>query len=655
MYNLTHLQAAFLLNLRGKFMAIQHDILKKYWGFDQFRSRQEEIVVSVLEGRDTLALLPTGGGKSICFQVPALCLEGLCLVISPLVALMHDQVSNLKRRGINAALVNSSLRAAEIDRILDNCVYGDIKFLYVSPERLKNEIFIERFKKMKISMIAVDEAHCVSQWGYDFRPDYLTIADVRPLKPHVPVLALTASATPPVVADIQDKLRFKSHHVIGISFARPNLSYNVTYQEDKERKITEICKKMPGCGIVYCGTRRRTKEIAALLVKSRISATVYHAGLTLEERDVAFKKWMRNEVRIICATNAFGMGIDKPDVRFVVHADMPSQPEAYFQEAGRGGRDGHTAYAVLIWNHGDISKMYQQVENKYPEKEFLRKVYKCIGNYLQLAPGAGKDLCYPFDIASFVSAFDLKPPETIAALQLLDLAGYVSLNEVAFMPSRVHIKVNKQVLYSFQVANPTFDIFIRTLLRIYGGLFEQYVNIRESEIASVLKLNYTQVVQRLELLTGNGILDYQPRTDIPQLTFLTGRMHEDHLIFRQDVYEQRKRNDQGRSAAMERYVVRARCRSAQLLEYFGEKFPEPCGHCDVCRESKKHGLVPNETEDMQRAIEQLVLMSEVTLEELPDKLHNFNREHLLEFVRWKIDKGELVLTDKLVLALPDME
>ncbi len=453
-------------------MAIQHDILKKYWGYDQFRSKQEEIVSALISGMDTLALLPTGGGKSICFQVPALCLEGICIVISPLVALMNDQVDNLKKRGIHASLVNSSMKMSEIDRVLDNCIYGDIKFLYISPERLKNELFIERFRKMKVSMLAVDEAHCISQWGYDFRPHYLKIAEIRLLKPDVPVLALTASATPAVVADIQDKLGFKSHHVIGISFARPNLSYNVSYQEDKDKKIAEICNKMQGCGIVYCGTRRRTKEIALLLTKAGISAEIYHAGLTIEERDKAFRKWMGNQVRVICATNAFGMGIDKPDVRFVVHADMPAQPEAYFQEAGRGGRDGHTAYAVLIWNQGDLVKMNQLVTAKYPSKEFLRKVYKCIGNYLQLAPGCGKDLSYPFDISAFVNAFDLNPTDVSAALHLLELAGYVSLNEVAFMPSRILVKVNKQDLYSFQVVNPAFDVFIRTLLRMYGGLFE---------------------------------------------------------------------------------------------------------------------------------------------------------------------------------------
>lgn len=636
-------------------MAIQHEILQKFWGYPNFRPKQEEIVVSIMQGMDTLALLPTGGGKSICFQVPALCMEGVCLVISPLVALMHDQVMNLRKRGINAVLVNSSLRHAEIDRVLDNCVYGDVKVLYVSPERLKNELFLERFRKMKISMIAVDEAHCISQWGYDFRPDYLTIAAIREFKPGVPLLALTASATPAVVADIQDKLKFVKHHVIGISFARPNLSYNVTNQEDKDKKVIEICKKMPGSGIVYCGTRKRTREIAGLLAKHGVSSNYYNAGLSLAERETAFNSWMRNQSRVICATNAFGMGIDKPDVRFVVHADMPSQPEAYFQEAGRGGRDGNTAYAVLVWNQGDILKMHQNIDVKYPPKEFLRKVYKCISNYLQLAPGSGKDISYPFDITAFTTAFNLKPTETVSALHLLELAEYMALDEVTFMPSRIHIKIGKQALYSFQVANPAYDIFLRTILRMYGGLFEQYTAIHEGDIAANLKLGTPQVIQRLQLLSQNGIIDYQPRTEVPQLTFLTGRMHEDHLIITKEVYENRKRNDQERAAAMERFVTKVRCRSIQLLEYFGEKFAEPCGHCDVCRESKKHGMSPEEVDAMEKAVMNLALLANVSFDELPSRLSGFNREHLLEFVRWKIDQGELMLTDKLMLAVPDME
>jgi ATP-dependent DNA helicase RecQ len=368
-----------------------HDILKRYWGYDRFRPKQEEIIQSIVSGKDTLALLPTGGGKSICFQVPALMMEGVCVVVSPLMALMYDQVSNLKKRGIEAYAVTSAMQHREMDRVLDNCVYGQVKFLYVSPERLRNEMFLERLKKMNVCMIAVDEAHCISQWGYDFRPSYLLIAEVRQLKPKLPVLALTASATPAVVADIQHRLHFPEVNVIGTSFTRANLSYNVLRTESKETKVLEICRKMPGSAIIYCGTRLRTKEWAALLTNHGIKADAYHAGMSTQERDYAFKRWMRNEVRVMCATNAFGMGIDKPDVRFVLHIDAPATLEGYFQEAGRAGRDGHIAYAVLIYFDNDIDNLHRQVEQKFPEKEFIRKVYKCLANYLQYAPGAGKD------------------------------------------------------------------------------------------------------------------------------------------------------------------------------------------------------------------------------------------------------------------------
>ncbi|MBL0314985.1 MAG: RecQ family ATP-dependent DNA helicase [Flavobacteriales bacterium] len=377
-------------------MAVPHDILKQYWGYDAFRPKQEDIVRAVLDGRDTLALLATGGGKSICFQVPAMCMEGICVVISPLLALMNDQVANLVKKGIDAVAVNSAMSMKEIDRVLDNCVYGKVKFLYVSPERLQNEMFLARFKKMNVSMIAVDESHCVSQWGYDFRPDYLNIASIREFKPSIPVLALTASATPAVVQDIQEKLKFKSLNVIGTGFARANLSYNVSHQEDKEGKLLEICKKMKGCGIVYCGTRLRTRDIAQLLVRHGMSSAAYNAGMSVKEREKAFKSWMKNEVRIMCATNAFGMGIDKPDVRFVVHADVPADPESYFQEAGRAGRDGQRAYAILLWNEADVLRLYKNVDQKYPERDYIKRVYRAIGGYLKIAPGNGKDIAYPF-------------------------------------------------------------------------------------------------------------------------------------------------------------------------------------------------------------------------------------------------------------------
>ena len=636
-------------------MAVPHDILKQYWGYDAFRPKQEDIVRAVLDGRDTLALLATGGGKSICFQVPAMCMEGICIVISPLLALMNDQVANLVKKGIDAVAVNSAMSTKEIDRVLDNCVYGKVKFLYVSPERLQNEMFLARFKKMNVSMIAVDESHCVSQWGYDFRPDYLNIASIREFKPTIPVLALTASATPAVVQDIQEKLKFKSLNVIGTGFARANLSYNVSQQEDKEGKLLEICKKMKGCGIVYCGTRLRTREIAQLLVRHGISSASYNAGMSVKEREKAFKSWMKNEVRIMCATNAFGMGIDKPDVRFVVHADVPADPESYFQEAGRAGRDGQRAYAILLWNEADVLRLYKNVEQKYPEREYLKRVYRAIGGYLKIAPGNGKDIAYPFEINDFCKNSDLKYAEVVMALRLLELAGYVSLNDVAYLSSRMMFTISRQNLYSFQVANSGLDPLIRVLLRMYGGTFEHYVNIKEDEIAKHLGMDISQIMSKLQLLVSHGVIDYEKHTETPRLTFLTGRMHEDSLTFIPDVYENRKKRDVERTHVMEKYLSTEHCRSIQLLSYFGEKGVVACGICDVCRSKSKSGLQPVEFEQISQAVMNLALHQEFTMEELPQLLPSFSPDHLIEFTRIKIDAGELVLNDKLRITLPGFE
>lgn len=636
-------------------MNAPNEILKKYWGYDQFRPKQLEIIQSVIGGADTMALLPTGGGKSICFQVPAMCIDGLCLVVSPLLALMNDQVLNLRKRGIQAFSVNSALHSKEIDRILDNCVYGEVKFLYVSPERLQNEMFLERFKKMKISLIAVDEAHCISQWGYDFRPEYMKIADIRLFKPGIPILALTASATPLVVMDIQSKLLFSKENVIGTSFARKNLSYNISEQEDKEGKLLEICRKMKGSGIVYCGTRFRTREISLLLNKNRIEAAPYHAGLSIAEKEVSFKKWMKNEVRIICATNAFGMGIDKSDVRFVVHVDVPPNPESYFQEAGRAGRDGMKAYAVLLFNDSDIHKLHKLVDQKFPTKEYVRRVYKCIGNYLQLAPGAGMEIAYTFNTIEFCKNFELNYSEAIHALRLLELAGYIKLSDAAFMPSRLIFRVGRQNLYSYQVVNQAMDQIIKLLLRMYGGLFEQYVNIREDDIAQNAGISRQQVIEKLDILSKHEVLEYIRQSDTPLLTFLTGRLHEDSITLVPDIYENRKKKELERIEVITRYLAVKRCRSIQLLEYFGEKNAHACGICDVCRENSKHGLRPDEFELINEAVMDLIIHKEFTLEDLPDLLPKFLREHLIEYARWKIDSGDLVLNDKLFITLPGME
>ncbi len=633
-------------------MAIQHDILKKYWGYDSFRLSQEEVVQSAIDGIDTLALLPTGGGKSLCFQVPALCREGVCLVVSPLLALMNDQVQGLRKRGLVAHAVNSSMRYREIDRVLDNCVYGTVHFLYVSPERLHNELFQARIRKMKLSIIAVDEAHCISQWGFDFRPDYLRIGELRELFPNVPVLALTASATPKVIEDIQERLKFRKPHVISSGFARANLSYNVLYHEDKEGKIAEILEKMTGSAIVYCSSRMRAQKMAEYLSKRAIVSGVYHAGLSHEQRLTAFKHWMKGEVRVICATNAFGMGIDKPDVRLVLHADVPTQPEGYFQEAGRAGRDGLQAHAVLLWNESDVLRAIKNHTIKFPPHEKIRSVYRALGAHLQLAIGAGMDEVFPVDFGELSKLTDSKPVEVVAALQLLSLSGVLHFDEGSYSPSRVMVSLDKNALYSFQVAHPEWERFIPALLRMYGGLFDQFVVIRESEIATQLKTTFAEVSQKLQQLMALGVIAYEPQTDKPRITMLSPRKREDDVRIPQEVFELRKQGDEQRWHAMENYLRRDICRSVQLLRYFGEDFPKPCGHCDVCRKEERIKRTSKQMNELEDDLFRLLLTSPLTVEAAVKALSQYDPEHVVEFIRRKLDVQEVMMDEKGRLRLP---
>ena len=633
-------------------MAIQHDILKKYWGFDAFRPSQEEVVQSALDGLDTLAMLPTGGGKSLCFQVPALCRGGVCLVVSPLLALMNDQVQALRKRGLVAHAVNSSMNRREIDRVLDNCVYGTVHFLYVSPERLQNEVFQARVRKMKLSLIAVDEAHCISQWGYDFRPDYVRIGELREVFPEVPVLALTASATPKVVDDIQEKLKFRKPHVISSGFARANLSYNVLYHEDKEGKIAEILEKMPGSAIVYCASRLRTHAMADYLWKRGMASGVYHAGLTHDQRRDAFNRWMKGEIRVICATNAFGMGIDKPDVRLVLHADVPTQPEAYFQEAGRAGRDGNAAHAVLLWNESDVKRRERNHEIKFPPHEKISGVYRALGAHLQLAIGAGMDEIFPIDFGELGKLCDSKPAEVVAVLQLLSLSGILYFDEGSYSPSRMMLLLDKGGLYSFQVAHPEWERFIGALLRMYGGLFDQFVVIREGDIATQLKSTPSEVRNKLIQLAGLGVIDYEPQTDQPRITFLTPRMREEDVRIPREVYEVRKQGDEQRWHAMENYLRRDMCRSVQLLRYFGDDFPKPCGCCDVCRNEERIKRTSMAMHQLEEDLFQLLLASPLTVEAAVKALSKYDPEQVVEFIRRKLDAQEVVMDEKGRLGLP---
>jgi ATP-dependent DNA helicase RecQ len=559
------------------------EILKTYWGYDAFREMQADIVNSVLEGKDTLALLPTGGGKSVCFQVPALCMDGICIVISPLIALMKDQVLNLNKRGISAEAVYSGMDIKNLDRIFDNCVNGDIKFLYLSPERLGTELARARISRMKVNLIAVDEAHCISQWGYDFRPSYLNIAEIRTLVPKVPVIALTATATTEVVQDIQDKLEFrKDSQVFKKSFARANLAYVVLEQEDKKSKMLDILQKVPGTAVVYVLNRKETRDIADFLQKSGISAGHYHAGLPSETRAEMQDAWINDKLRVIVATNAFGMGIDKPDVRVVVHLTLPDSLEAYFQEAGRGGRDGKKAYGILLYNESDRERLERNFELSYPSFKDAKKVYKALGSYYQLAIGAGEGQSYHFDILDFAKRYNLHPPEIIPCLKLLNQAGYLELSEAFFMPSTVRFLVDNTRLYDYYLRNPKAEKIIKFILRNYQGAFNHNVNIKEAQISKVLNMPMKFLIEMLHKLHAEKILDYKFQSELPMISFLCERQDADYLVFDKVRYDFLKQRAKIRMEASLNYAENIRCRSIMLLEYFDEKNVAKCGQCDVC-------------------------------------------------------------------------
>lgn len=572
-------------------MDILNQILKQYWNYDDFRPVQKEAITSVLEGNDTLLLLPTGGGKSICFQVPALASEGVCIVVTPLIALMKDQVEQLKRRHISAAAIHSGMSRQEIDITLDNCIHGSTRFLYVSPERLRTDIMIQRTKRMKVCLLAVDEAHCISAWGYDFRPSYLLIAEFRKLIPKVPVMALTATATEEVRADIVEKLEMKDPRVFTQSFARANLSYSAFLEENKERKLLQILKNVPGTAIVYVRTRKKTKDLAEFLGRNGISALGYHAGLPFRDRTERQNRWIKNQVRVVVATNAFGMGIDKPDVRTVVHYELPANLEAYYQEAGRAGRDGQKAYAVALFNRMDLDELTDSVDRKYPSVSVLRRVYQALANYFKVAIGAGEFVSFSIDIQDFAGVFGLTVGETHYALKLLEEEGFIQLSENFSEPARLHFLVDNRELYDFQIRYPELDSFIKVILRVYGGeLFSEYMRISETEIAQLYFAPPDEVVRKLNFMKERGIADFEPARDKPQLMFMTPRYDAELLPLNIYEIEKRKDRDSSKAQAVIYYASQnRRCRTLLLLEYFNEQNGKPCGVCDVCLKNKQDG------------------------------------------------------------------
>lgn len=617
-----------------------HEILKQYWGFDQFRSMQEEIVQSVLDGHDTLALLPTGGGKSLCFQVPALCMDGICVVVSPLIALMRDQVSNLNQRGIKAIAIHTGLPKGEIDRLLNNAVFGDIKFLYVSPERLATEEFKVRVKDMKVNLIAVDEAHCISQWGYDFRPAYLKIAELRDLLPKVPVIALTATATKPVVKDIQEKLLFKNGKVFQKSFARHNLSYVVRKADDKNFQLLDIIKKVQGSAIVYVRSRRKTKEISDYLRRNRISADFYHAGLDNDERNLRQTAWVNNKIQVIVCTNAFGMGIDKPDVRSVIHIEPTESIEAYFQEAGRAGRDEQRAYAILLTSPADSEDLLKSKTEHIPGYGELKEMYDSICGEANIPYNTGVGQQFDFDISVYSKKHEYSPIKVMNALKLMESQELLFVNEGFQSSARIKIITGKDVLYKFQVEHRNFEPLIKMILRTCSGVFEDYVNFNELAIGTKVKMNGLETVNQLNKLNELGILSYIPRREKPQIALLQNRIKKDELILDKKFIEDRIEGFKERIESVRGYINNQTiCLSRYLVQYFGETDSEDCGICSVCLSKKKEALSNLEFDTIANTILEMV-KEPMTFQSININI-DASIEKIKEVIEWLTDNGKI--------------
>ena len=615
-------------------------ILKQYWGYEDFRGIQEEIIASIGKGEDTLGLMPTGGGKSVTFQVPALAKPGLCLVITPLIALMKDQVQHLRARGIKAVAVYSGMTREEIIVALENCIFGDYKFLYISPERLDTEVFQAKLRSMKVSMITVDESHCISQWGYDFRPAYLKIADVRKLLPGVPVLALTATATPEVVKDIQLRLAFRRENVFRMSFERKNLAYIVRRTEDKAGELIHILSQVAGSAIVYTRNRKRTKEVSLFLNQHGISATFYHAGLDNDTKDQRQKGWQDGTFRVMVATNAFGMGIDKPDVRLVIHIDFPDSPEAYFQEAGRAGRDGQKAYAVLLYAQADKTILKKRIGDTFPEKDYIRQVYEHINYYYQMAMGDGRGCTFAFNIDEFCQNFKHFPVRVDSALKILTRAGYLEYTDEQDNASRLIFTLRRDELYRINENNPDTEHLLRIILRSYTGVFSDYAYISEEILARRSGLTRQQVYDTLILLTKRHVLHYIPGKKTPYIIYT--RERQNTVVLSKEVYEDRKDSYEKRIHAMLDYAESdGKCRSRMLLRYFGEKNGHNCGQCDVCLEKHASGLKKGEYEDIAHGIFSLLAEASRIPQEIIHALP-FEEEKILKSLAYLLAEEQII-------------
>lgn len=623
-------------------MSKYRQILTKYWGYPNFRPLQEDIIKSVMDDKkDTLGLLPTGGGKSIIFQVPAMSEKGFCIVVTPLIALMKDQVENLKKRNIPAVAIYSGMSSVEIDLALNNAVHGAYKFLYLSPERLSTKIFLTRLPDMNVNLIAIDEAHCISQWGYDFRPAYMNIAEIRKYKPEVPFIALTATATPKVAIDIQEKLGFKELNLFQKSFERKNLIYIVRNTENKLKYLLKILNKQPGTAVVYVRNRKKTVEIANFLRENRISADYYHAGIDSKLKDFKQTQWKHDKIRVIVSTNAFGMGIDKDDVRLVVHIDLPDSPEAYFQEAGRGGRDGKTAYAVLLYNEKDKVNIERRIETSFPEREKIKEIYNSICNYYELPVGEGKGLIKPFKIRDFVKKFKLSIFTVFSSLKFLQNEGYLDFTEDVFISSKVHFIKNRDELYEFQIKFAKFDNFIKLLLRKYTGLFSKYVNIDEENLAKTANTKIEVIYSYLQKLHQAEIIKYIPQRKHPFITFTEERLDNKNLRLSKANYEDKKERFMSRINAMLHYAEStAKCRSQILLTYFGEKNPYRCGQCDVCRRRNELNMSRYEFDLILDSAKVMLRETPMSLETVIDKIDS-DEKKIVKAIRWLLENEKV--------------